>query len=337
MRRDLIKKLTSLLTVAAISIPLSIGSLAAEPGTGLELTMQIGDPIMTVNGTDTEIDPGRGTAPVIIDDRTLIPVRAVIEAMGGEAEWNSETQSAVLTYGGDTVTLTIGSTTAYYNDDASTLDTAPVIINDRTLLPIRFIAESFGFEVGWDGDTQTVTINGAVPETPEASTAPETGGSGETLVVYFSATGNTETVANYIAEATDADIFVIEPAEPYSSSDLNWTDESSRVVMEYEDESLRDIALTVTTPDNWDSYDTVFIGYPIWWGIAAWPVSSFVQANDFTGKTVIPFCTSSSSGLGESGELLAQAAGTGEWLEGMRFRGSSSQDEVSAWAQSILP
>ena len=338
MKRNLIKKIMVLFTAAAVSITLAAGCLAAESGSGLELTMQIGDPVMTVNGTDTEIDPGRGTAPVVLNDRTMIPVRAVIEAMGGEANWDAETQSAVLAYGGSTVMLTVGSTTAYYNDTARTLDTAPVIVNDRTLLPIRFIAESFGFEVGWDGDTQTVTITGGVsaPETPATTAEPAAGDDGDTLMVYFSATGNTETVANYIAEATDADIFVIEPAEPYTSADLNWTDESSRVVMEYEDESLRDIELAVTTPDNWDSYDTVFIGYPIWWGIAAWPVSSFVQANDFTGKTVIPFCTSSSSGLGESGTLLEEAAGTGEWLEGMRFRGSSSQDEVSAWVQSVV-
>ena len=179
------------------------------------------------------------------------------------------------------------------------------------------------------------SITGMVP-LADPVTVPDDADDGGALVVYFSATGNTESIAGYIAEAAGADIFELTPVEPYSSADLNWTDESSRVVMEYEDESLRDVALTVTTPENWDSYDTVFIGYPIWWGIAAWPVSSFVEANDFTGKTVIAFCTSSSSGLGESGALLEQAAGSGEWLEGMRFRGSSSQDEVSAWAQSVV-
>lgn len=102
----------------------------------------------------------------------------------------------------------------------------------------------------------------------------------------------------YIAEATGGDLFAITPAEPYTSDDLNWTDENSRVSQEYADESLRDVELTTTEVENWDSYDTVFIGYPIWWGIAAWPTDSFVKANDFTGKTVIPFCTSSSSGPG---------------------------------------
>ena len=93
--------------------------------------------------------------------------------------------------------------------------------------------------------------------------------------------------------------------------------------------------LTTTQGENWDSYDTVFIGYPIWWGIAAWPVDGFVEANDFTGKTVIPFCTSSSSGLGQSGELLAELAGTGNWQEGQRFRSSAGQADVDEWVDSL--
>ncbi len=158
---------------------------------------------------------------------------------------------------------------------------------------------------------------------------------GNVLVVYYSATGNTENAANYIAEATGGDIFEITPAEPYTDDDLNWSDENSRVSREYADESLRDVELTTTQVENWDSYDTVFLGYPIWWGVAAWPVDGFVEANDFTGKTVIPFCTSSSSGLGESGELLAELAGTGNWQEGQRFRSSVSQEDVNEWVDSL--
>ena len=167
---------------------------------------------------------------------------------------------------------------------------------------------------------------------PEDSQSVENGG---VLVVYYSATGNTEAVAGYIAEATGGDLFELEPAEPYTDADLNWTDENSRVTLEHEDESLRDVELVADTVDNWDSYDTVFIGYPIWWGIAAWPVDTFVEANDFTGKTVIPFCTSSNSGLGQSGELLSEMAGTGDWLEGQRFRSSASQEDVTEWVDSL--
>ena len=178
-------------------------------------------------------------------------------------------------------------------------------------------------------------------DTAENAAAPESSGNGaaaadsNVLVVYYSASGNTETAANYIAQATGGDIFEITPAEPYTSDDLNWTDDNSRVSREHEDESLRDVELTTTEVENWDSYDTVFLGYPIWWGIAAWPVDGFVEANDFSGKTVIPFCTSSSSGLGQSGELLAQLAGTGDWQEGQRFRSSASQEDVNEWVDSL--
>ena len=158
---------------------------------------------------------------------------------------------------------------------------------------------------------------------------------GKALVVYYSATGSTEAVAGYIAEALDADIFEITPAQPYTSEDLDWTNDDSRVTREHEDVVLREVELVSTTVENWDSYDTVFIGYPIWWGIAAWPVDSFVAANDFTGKTVIPFCTSSSSGLGESGQLLAELAGTGNWLAGERFRSSVDEADVVEWINGL--
>lgn len=160
-------------------------------------------------------------------------------------------------------------------------------------------------------------------------------GNGKTLVVYYSASGNTKDVAEKIAKITEADLFEIEPVEPYTDDDLDWTDDDSRVSREHDDESLRDVELVSTTVDNWDSYDTVYIGYPIWWGIAAWPVDGFVEANDFTGKTVIPFCTSSSSDLGESGKLLAEAAGTGTWLEGQRFSSSASAEAVQAWIEDL--
>lgn len=181
-----------------------------------------------------------------------------------------------------------------------------------------------------DKNTQS---NNAVAETNSVENT-ETG-DGKTLVVYYSATGNTEAVAQKIANNLGADVFEIVPAQEYSSADLDWTDSNSRVTREYEDESLRNTELVSTTVENWESYDTVIIGYPIWWGIAAWPVDTFVKENDFTGKTVIPFCTSSSSGLGQSGDLLAQEAGTGNWQEGQRFRSNPSDSDINAWISSI--
>ena len=205
------------------------------------------------------------------------------------------------------------------------------------------LAACGGNDSSADDQNANQTQEEAAPpaDTAENAAAPESSGDGaaaadgNVLVVYYSASGNTETAANYIAQATGGDIFEITPAEPYTSDDLNWTDDNSRVSREHEDESLRDVELTTTEVENWDSYDTVFIGYPIWWGIAAWPVDGFVEANDFSGKTVIPFCTSSSSGLGQSGELLAQLAGTGDWQEGQRFRSSASQEDVNEWVDSL--
>ena len=179
-----------------------------------------------------------------------------------------------------------------------------------------------------------------VPEEPvsEAEPSASAGGedaSGGTLVVYFSATGNTEEAAGYIASLTGGDLFELEPVEPYTSEDLNYSDDNSRVSLEYADESLREVELAADTVENWDDYDTVFIGYPIWWGIAAWPVDGFIEANDFTGKTVIPFCTSSSSGLGQSGKLLAELAGTGDWQEGQRFSSGVSEADVEEWLSTL--
>lgn len=157
---------------------------------------------------------------------------------------------------------------------------------------------------------------------------------GKVLVVYYSATGNTKKVADVIAEQTGGDTFELVPVNDYTQEDLDWTEDSSRVNQEHDDESLQDIELVSTMVDDFDSYDTVFIGYPIWRQIAAWPVNNFVKDNDFTGKKVIPFCTSSSE-LGESEEKLAEMAGTGDWQEGQRFRGSAGEEEVIEWVNGL--
>ena len=180
--------------------------------------------------------------------------------------------------------------------------------------------------------TEQPESSSTAPEESEPETQPKTG---KTLVVYYSASGNTERVAKDIAEAAGADLFEIVPTEVYTSDDLDWTNSDSRVSREHDDESLRDVPLTTTEVPDWDSYDTVFIGYPIWWGIAAWPVDTFVKNNDFTGKTVIPFATSSSSGMGQSGSLLVDMAGTGDWQEGQRFASGVSGDDAQSWVNGL--
>ena len=178
----------------------------------------------------------------------------------------------------------------------------------------------------------SVAASSAAASSEATSTVTTTG---KTLVVYFSATGTTQGVAQTIADTVGADLFEVVPSDPYTSDDLNWTNNDSRVSREHNDEGLRAVALESTDVDGWDDYDTVFIGYPIWWGIAAWPMSSFVAVNDFTGKTVIPFCTSLSSGIGQSGELLAELAGTGSWLDGYRFSSSTTANDIAALAESL--
>lgn len=176
----------------------------------------------------------------------------------------------------------------------------------------------------------------AASPTAAAATAVSESREGGVLVAYFSATGHTQEIAEWIAEETDGDVFVITPQEPYTEDDLDYNDPNSRVSQEHENPDLQEVALAVTEVPDWDRYDTVFLGYPIWWGGASWVVSSFTAVQDFTGKTVIPFCTSSASGIGTSGSDLAELAGTGTWLEGQRFSHSATQEDVQAWVQEVL-
>ena len=179
-----------------------------------------------------------------------------------------------------------------------------------------------------EGKTEnTVTSNTETKNLPN--------GESKILVVYYSAQSHTKSVAEKIAKNLNADIFEIVPQEPYTSDDLNWSNDNSRVSKEHNDESLRDVKLKNTKVDNWENYDTVLIGYPIWWGIAAWPVDTFVKANNFEGKKVIPFCTSSSSSLGQSGSLLEKEANSGNWLNGHRFSSSASDSDIKNWTDSL--
>lgn len=190
--------------------------------------------------------------------------------------------------------------------------------------------ETTGGDAGEEAEVDTASAEESAAAENSAEAA-----EGKTLVVYFSASGNTERVAEVIADATGGELFELVPVEPYTDEDLDYTDDNSRVSQEHEDESLRHVELVEDTVEDLFAVKNVYIGYPIWWAQAAWPVDTFIEANDFTGKTVIPFCTSASSGLGESGELLAEMAGTGKWLEGIRFQPSVSEEDVAAWVESL--
>lgn len=183
---------------------------------------------------------------------------------------------------------------------------------------------------------QTPTPEQSAPAEPSAPENNADGEHGKVLVAYFSAQNHTEAAAQTIAEHMNADIFEILPVQPYTENDLNWRDTDSRASREHDDPSLQqNVELEVTTPDNLADYDVVFVGYPIWWGNAAWPVDNFVRGNDFSGKTVYTFCTSASSGLGDSFENLAALANGGNWTEGVRFPGSVGDDEVTEWLDGL--
>lgn len=157
----------------------------------------------------------------------------------------------------------------------------------------------------------------------------------KSIIVYFSAQNHTRNVATKIAADINADIFEIEPIQTYTEDDLSWTDSESRVSREHNDASLQDVVLKSVSVPNWDEYETVFIGYPIWWGGSAWPVDSFVKQVDFGNKTVIPFCTSHSSGLGTSDTDLRAKATGGNWQPGHRFSQDATDAEIKDWIQSL--
>ena len=226
------------------------------------------------------------------------------------------------------------------SDDTVMVSDPPITDNESSETKTDGTSSADNNTSAADSDTKTPSDtttdkNDSSKKTSSASSAAKSSDGKKVLVVYYSASGSTKRVAKSIAAAANADLFEIVPKNIYTSDDLNWTDKNSRVCREHDDESLRNVPLTTTSVADWADYDTVLIGYPIWWGIAAWPVDNFVKANDFTGKTVIPFCTSASSGLGQSGELLADMSKGGDWQEGERFSSGASDSTVQKWVNSL--
>ena len=166
-------------------------------------------------------------------------------------------------------------------------------------------------------------------ETNSDTPAEDNTADGKTLVVYFSATGTTKGVAEQIAAVTDADTYEILAAQLYSDDDLDYNNNDSRATKEQNDKSIRpEIG---SEKIDLSAYDTIYLGYPIWWGQAPRIMDTFVESYDFTGKTVIPFCTSGSSDIGTTGDDLGANAGSGNWLQGKRFAGGTSQADVEEW------
>ena len=170
-------------------------------------------------------------------------------------------------------------------------------------------------------------------ETPGSAQEPDEGDTSSTLVAYFSATGNTEGVAQHLQAVLGAGLYEIVPAEPYSDDDLNYNVSDCRANQEQNDPDAR--PAIDGGVENMDSYDVIFLGYPIWWGEAPRIISTFLESYDLTVKTIVPFCTSASSGIGGSAEHLAALYGSAVWLEGIRFNPGASQEEVAAWVDGL--
>ena len=153
------------------------------------------------------------------------------------------------------------------------------------------------------------------------------------LVAYFSATGNTENIARYLQTALGADLYEIVPEEPYTDDDLNYSSDDCRANREQNDPDARPaIAGHLDHPEN---YTVMFLGYPIWWGQAPKIIHTFLESYDFGGVTIVPFCTSGSSGIGSSADNLHALAPDANWLPGQRFAGNTSQEEAAAWVEEL--
>ena len=151
----------------------------------------------------------------------------------------------------------------------------------------------------------------------------------KTLVAYFSASGTTAKVAARLAKVLEADLYEIRPAVPYTRKDLNWMDKKSRSSLEMRDRSSRPQIRTVI--DNFDEYDTIYVGFPIWWYREPSIIDTFMESYDFTGKTVVPFATSGGSKMGETADNLRKLAPAANVFEGERFSAGVSEKELRKW------
>ena len=214
------------------------------------------------------------------------------------------------------------------------------VSNDKTTISESAVKEAMTVSETTVSSSITESDNKeSVSSEPESETIDNTENASEketakTLVIYFSATGTTKGVAEKIASVTGADLYEIVPKEPYTDSDLNYNDSGTRATREQNDPDARPAFETIDL-DIANNYSTIFLGFPIWWGQEPRIMDTFVESYDFSGITVIPFCTSGSSGIGNSSRNLSEKAGSGRWLDGNRFSGSVSEDELKNWIAEL--
>ncbi len=230
------------------------------------------------------------------------------------------------------VLLAVGLTACGNNTAQAASDTAQTIQAESTkeVETTDNIAEEADQVVTSEAASDT---NDEIDEDTSSEVADSSEENGGVLVVYFSATGTTKGVAEKIAGITGADTYEIKAAQEYTDADLNWNDSNSRSTKEQNDSSVRpEIGSDAISLDG---YTTIYIGYPIWWGEEPRIMDTFVESYNFDGITLIPFCTSGGSGIGRSGQNLADNAGSGTWLEGKRFGGGVSEDELRSWIDGL--
>ncbi len=331
---------------------------ASSTSDSFTLIMQIDNPIMTVNGAQKEIDEGRGTVPVIVNSRTLVPIRAVIETMGGKVLWDQDTQKIIIELLDKNINLAIGSNTAYVNNEQKELTTSPEVINGRTMLPIRFISENLGYKVDWEADEQIITIsmnkNKLIPISKSDNIIT---GNSKILIAYFSRIGNTEIsadvdaissasinsangkyigntglLANWIQEETNGDLFLIETAEKYP---LDY----DKTVEIGEGQNQKDIHPQLASHiANIDNYDIIFLGYPIWNYDIPVAIDSFLEEYNLSDKMIIPFCTSGASDISVSTDTIKKYQPNAKILDGFTAHHKdifNYEKQVKDWVKNL--
>ncbi len=338
---------------------------------------------VTVNGVEKKLD----TPAVAIEGRTYVPVRGLAEALGGTAGWNEATRTVNLKHGNDEIRLTIDSVIAFLNGEEKDLDAPPLIIDGRTLLPARFIAEGFGYRVIWNANRKTVTVtNGSSDTAAEPTTAKPVAGptvtqppavkatepqtvkaaqppavmttqpatvkepasevttssvplrdklifgpgpvinpnapKSGTLVLYFSKTGTTQRIAEIIGRLTGGDVIRLETVLPYPS------DYNMLMEMAQKEKIANARPELKTNIKNLAYYDTIYIGYPIWLETMPMAMFTFIENNDLSGKTIIPFCTHMGSGLGRSVEDIRSILPDSDVKDGFACNASTTEQEI---------
>ena len=323
---------------------LTLGSISFADTEEVEVTLNK-EIKVTYNNEIQEFQNAKGERvyPLSYEGTTYLPIRSISSLFNSKIKWDGNTNSIYLGEGelDTTSSKSVTSFTKgnnekikvklnraikiYYNNkvqsftDANGKAVYPLSYNGTTYLPVRAVSNLFELNIEWDGANKTIKITKEQEQTENNKIA----------VVYFSATGTTKQVAGYIKDEVNADIFEIVPKQKYSSADLNWNDNNSRSTKEQNDEKVRP---EIENNIDVSSYETIFIGYPIWWGDTPRIIQTFMESYELSGKTMIPFCTSGGSGISGSEKTLKSYKGI-NWIAGKRL--STSKSEVSNWVKSL--